>query len=240
MMTGCGMLRICTHKEQKSEILTAFPEALLGVYSTKEEAYESIQKGLQWADVVAMGPGMETGDISQLLFQTVIEYGKLPLVLDADALNLLATMTNYNLVKKMQNCVSTKRELILTPHPMELSRICNCSKDDISQRGLELATQLSKDLHCTVIKKDARTIVCSEEDSYIINLCGNSGMATAGSGDVLTGIVASLLALKLPCHKAAALGVYIHALAGDEAAGTKNEYSMLAGDICNALISVLR
>ena len=240
MMTGCGMLRICTHREQKQEILTSLPEAMLDVYSTPEEALDCVQKGLKWADVVAMGPGMGTDDIARLLFKTVMESSHQPLVLDADALNLLALPSNFNLVKELQASTETNRRLILTPHPMELSRICGCERKALLEKGLEIAHMLAKELHGTVIKKDARTVVCSEEDSYVINLCGNSGMATAGSGDVLTGIVATMLAFKLPPHKAAALGVYIHALAGDEAARQKNEYSMLAGDICNALISVLK
>lgn len=240
MMSGCGMLRICTHKEQKHEILTSIPEAMLDIYSTMEEAVECVQKGLEWADIIAMGPGMGTDGIASILFKTVIENSRKPLVLDADALNLLALPFNYSLVKKLQASKDKKRDIILTPHPLELSRICGCQREAFLEKGLEIAHNLAKELHCIVIKKDARTVVCSEEESYIINLRGNSGMATAGSGDVLTGIVAALLALKLPSYKAAALGVYIHALAGDEAAWQKNEYSMLAGDICNALIPVLK
>lgn len=240
MMSGCGMLRICTHKEQKQELLTALPEAMTDVYLSPEEAVECVQKGLEWADVVAMGPGMGTDETADLIFKAVLETSHKPLILDADGLNLLALPSNYNIVKELQNSESGKRDMILTPHPAELSRICNCTKEELAENGLETAHNLAKELQCIVIKKDARTVVCSEDDSYIINLCGNSGMATAGSGDVLTGIVAALSAYKLPCKEAAALGVYIHALAGDEAARQKNEYSMLAGDICNALISVLK
>ena len=149
-------------------------------------------------------------------------------------------MSFYELVKKMQVHPSTRRSLILTPHPMELSRICKCSREDLSEKGLEIAENLAKELQCAVVKKDARTIICDETSPHIMNLRGNSGMGTAGSGDVLTGIIAAMLALKLSPKKAAALGVYIHALSGDYAAMQKNEYSMLASDICNALINVLK
>ena len=240
MMSGCGMLRICTHKEQKTELLTTLPEAMIDTYSTLEEAIICVKKGLEWADVIAVGPGIGTVETAKVILQTVFKTSNKPLVLDADALNLLAFPEIYALLKEGQNHPSTKRPLILTPHPMELSRICGCSKEVLSDKGLEIAVNLAKDLRCVVVKKDARTIICDETTPYIINLCGNSGMATAGSGDVLTGIVASILALKLSPKKAAALGVYIHALAGDRACKQKNEYSMLAGDICNALIDVLK
>ncbi len=240
MMSGCGMLRICTHKEQKTEILSALPEAMADTYSSLEEAMECLKKGIAWADVIAMGPGMGTDIIATALLQTVFQTTKKPLILDADALNLLSNPDIYNLVKEKQHNPADSRPLILTPHPMELSRICGCSREDLTENGLEISTTLAKDLQCVVVKKDARTIVCADNTPYILNLRGNSGMATAGSGDVLTGIIASMLALKLSPPEAAALGVYIHALAGDMAAKQKNEYSMLASDICNALIDVLK
>lgn len=240
MMSGCGMLRICTHKEQKNEILTTLPEAMTDTYSTKEEAVTCVKKGLEWADVIAMGPGMGTGEMAEVLLKTVIQTAPKPLVFDADALNLLSNPDIYNLVKERQKNPAYRRSLILTPHPMELSRICGCTVAELSEHGLETAARLAVDLQCVVVKKDARTMICDENSPYIINLRGNSGMATAGSGDVLTGIIAAMLALKLSHQKAAALGVYIHALAGDAAAKQKNEYSMLAGDICNALVEVLK
>lgn len=239
-MSGCGMLRICTHKEQKTELLTALPEAILDIYSTPKEAATCLQKGLEWADVIAMGPGIGTNETSRILFETVIKNSQKPLVLDADALNLLSLPENYTLLKNLQDSKQNKRELILTPHPLELSRICGCDKNELQNQGLEISKNLANELHCIIVKKDARTIICSKEHPYIINLCGNSGMATAGSGDVLTGIIASMLALKLPSIQAAAIGVYIHALAGDYAAKQKNEYSILASDIYNALTDILK
>lgn len=240
MMSGCGMLRVCTHKAQKTEILTMLAEAMTDVYSNMTEAVECLEKGLQWADVVAIGPGIGTTEIAHILLETVIKTSVKPLVMDADALNLLALPENMSLLEKFQSLEEQKRDIILTPHPLELCRVCGCEKKELSLRGLEIASDLAKRLHCVVVKKDARTVICSEDDSYIVNLPGNSGMATAGSGDVLTGIIASMLAQKLTGREAAALGVYIHALAGDKAAEQKNEYSILAGDICNALSEVLK
>ena len=240
MMSGCGMLRICTHKEQKQELLITLPEAMVDSYENISEAVKQLEKGLSWADVIAIGPGMGTDETANELLRTVIMKSTKPVVMDADALNLLAKEENYQLLKKYQNTEETKRKLILTPHPMELSRISRCSREELSAQGLEIAKKIAEDLQAIVIKKDARTIICDKESPFAINLCGNSGMATAGSGDVLTGITAAMLALGLPTFEAAVLGVYIHGKAGDEAANLKNEYSMVAGDICNSLIEVLR
>lgn len=239
-MSGCGMLRICTHKEQKTEILTLLPEAMIDTYETIDEAIVQARKGIVWADVIAMGPGIGTREISHALLKTIIMESSKPLILDADALNLLGDTSNYQLLQKYQTKDALRRNLILTPHPMELSRISGAGREELAQNGLEIAQKIAEELHAVVVKKDARTIVCAKDMPYIINLLGNSGMATAGSGDVLTGIIATLLAFKLPAYQAAAIGVYIHAIAGDFAAKQKNEYSMLASDICNALCDILR
>ncbi len=239
LMSGCGMLRVCTHKEQKQELLMTLPEAMIDSYENASEAAKQVRKGLAWADVIAIGPGLGIDEIANKLLQTVISESTKPVVMDADALNLLAKEENYQLLKNYQNTEETKRKLILTPHPMELSRISGCTGEELSVHGLEIAGKIAEDLQATVIKKDARTIVCGKEPPFAINLCGNSGMATAGSGDVLTGITAAMLALGMPAFKAAVTAVYLHGKAGDEAAKVKNEYSMLAGDICNALTNVL-
>lgn len=240
MMSGCGMLKVCTHIHQKSELLTTLPEAMITTYDSLDTAVQGVEEGMQWADVIAMGPGIGTDDIANNLLKTVIKHSHKPLVLDADALNLLANSQIFNLLKESQSSGTTRRQLILTPHPLELIRILGCNKEELTENGLEITKKLATELHGVIVKKDARTVICSENAPYIINLCGNSGMATAGSGDVLTGIIAAMSALGLPSYEAAATGVYLHAKAGDKAAEQKNEYSMLAGDICNALTEILR
>ena len=240
LMCGCGMLRICTHKEHKNELLMTLPEAMIDTYETMSEAVRQLEKGIVWADVIAIGPGIGTDECADLLLKTLIKNSQKPVVIDADGLNLLAKEENYQLLKTYRMSEDTKRQLILTPHPLELSRICRCSKEELVSQGLEISKKLAKELHAVIVKKDARTIVCDGHSPFAINLCGNSGMATAGSGDVLTGITAAMLALGLPVFEAAVTAVYLHGKAGDQAAKNKNEYSMLAGDICNALIEVLR
>lgn len=240
MRSGCGMLRICTHKNQKTGILTMLPEAIVDVYETKEEAVDCVLKGIRWADIIAMGPGMGTEDTSKALLNTVLQYSSKSLVLDADALNLLSIPENLCYIKNKQRTEEGRRKLVLTPHPLELGRLLGKDKETIQNNGLELTNQLAEELHCTIVKKDARTIVCNGGNSFILNLCGNSGMATAGSGDVLTGIIASMLAVCSDTFEAAAIGVYIHGKAGDYVKEWNNEYSLVAGDLCQALTEVLK
>lgn len=240
MMCGCGMLKICIHKEHKSEVLTTLPEAMIDSYDTAETAIENVMNGITWADVIAIGPGIDTNDISASMLETVLKTSNKPLVLDADALNLLTKPELFHLLKEYQTNPITRRPLVLTPHPLELARILGVNKETIMTSGLELTKNLACELHATIIKKDARTIVCKDQKPYAINLYGNSGMATAGSGDVLTGIIAALLAFGLSDYEAGVIGVYLHAKAGDLAANQKNEHSMLAGDIGEALITILK
>ena len=239
-MCGCGMVRICTHKEQKAEILMTLPEAILDTYETTSEAVKQLEKGMAWADVIAIGPGMGTDACGDALLKNLIQNSAKPVVMDADALNLLAKEENYQLLKTYQNTETVRRNLILTPHPMELARISGCNKEALKAHGLEITEKLAGELQAVIVKKDARTIVCDGHSPFAINLCGNSGMATAGSGDVLTGITAAMLALGLPVFEAAVTAVYLHGKAGDLAAEIKNEYSMLAGDICYALTELLK
>ena len=240
MLSGCGMLRICTHRNHKSEILTLLPEAIIDVYETGEEAEDIILKGLDWADVIAMGPGMGTGETAEILWNSVVDTSGKPLVLDADGLNLLSRKENYQKLLEKQRNPATRRKLVLTPHPLELSRLLGKSPKEQGENALELTNQLAKEFCASIVKKDARTIICNGGSSYILNLYGNSGMATAGSGDVLTGIIASLLAVCEEPFEAAAIGVFLHSKAGDLAKEQKNEYSLMAGDICQALTEVLK
>ena len=239
MMSGCGMLKICIHKEHKRELLTSLPEAMISVYDTLETALEQVMKGMEWADVIAIGPGLDTNEISASMLKMVIKQSTKPLVMDADGLNLLAKPEFYNLLKEYQEQENSRRSLLLTPHPLELARILGVGMEELKRNGLELTKKLAEELHAVIVKKDARTVVCSQLEPYALNIFGNSGMATAGSGDVLTGIIAAMLASGLSAYEAGVIGVYLHAKAGDYAAVIKNEYSMLAGDICEALPAIL-
>ena len=172
------------------------------------------------------------------MMKMVIKESGKPLVIDADAINLLSNVELYSMLKELQKQEFSKRSIIFTPHPLELARICHCNKEKIMKDGILLASDLALDLEAVVIKKDANTVI-TDGNMFALNRNGNSGMATAGSGDVLCGITAALLAQGLPPLETAVISVYLHALAGDFAAKESNEYSLIASDIVNGISKVM-
>ena len=238
LISGCGMLRILTHKEHKGNIITTMPEAMVDGYDTLQDAIDYLKIGLAWADVIAIGPGMGMDAISEEILKIIIKESRKPMVLDADAITILSNEDFYFSLKALQDKDESKRDIILTPHPVELARICHCDKGNILENGLQLAIDLAKDLHAVIIKKDANTIIC-DGTQLALNMGGNSGMATAGSGDVLCGITAAIMALHLPVFDTAVISVYLHSLAGKYAVREKNEYSLIASDIINGISKVL-
>ena len=227
---GAGMVKVITPEENRVIIQTAVPEALFG---TERE----LSAGMEWADTIVIGPGMGKGDAAVNALHQVIDYGKKALVIDADGLNLLAE--NNELQTKLAKQGKAGRQIILTPHVGELSRLTNVPVPILKQDLLKYGTELAKRLHVIVTAKDARTIVCRESGPVYLNLNGNSGMATAGSGDVLSGITGALLTQMEDTFAAASLSVYIHGKAGDVAAAEKGEQGCMAGDIVEALITLM-
>ena len=240
LRTGCGMVRICTHRNQQSALTSLLPEALLDVYADVQEALSRLDKGLAWADIVIFGPGTGTASIAFGLLQKILRENSLPLIIDADGINLLAATDLGEELKALQEKEENRRALILTPHLMELCRLTGESVERIRDRDCHVLEKAAQDYRGIVVQKDARTLIMDHTGRGCVNLCGNSGMATAGSGDLLTGIIGALLAQKMEGFKAACLGVYLHGKAGDEAAAGGNEYSLTASDMGQALIALLR
>lgn len=220
---GAGMVKVITSAENRVIMQETLPEALLGTSKDLEES-------LEWADVILIGPGMGKSEEALYCLQTVIEKSELPLVIDADGLNLLAEHTELQ-----QKLSKRSSAVIVTPHVGELSRLFGekipTLKQDLAGWGMKLATKL----HGIVVAKDAHTFVCKENIPVCVNLRGNSGMATAGSGDVLAGAITGLLAQKMDAFEAAGVGVTVHATAGDEAALCLGEHGVMAGDIMEKL-----
>lgn len=223
---GAGMVRVITPEENRVILQTTVPEALFGT------PWELAQ-GLEWADAVVIGPGLGKSQSAGNCLRQAVNYGKKPLVIDADGLNLLAE--NEELQQQLAAQGEKGRRIVLTPHVGELSRLTGVPVQELKQSLLQYGRELAERLHVIVTAKDARTLVCREKGSACLNLGGNSGMATAGSGDVLAGITGALLTQQEDAFLAAAMAVYVHGRAGDKAAARRGERGCMAGDIAEAL-----
>lgn len=228
---GAGMVKIVTSQGNREVILKALPEAMLTVYGDNSDFEEEFKKALSWADCILIGPGIGTGSEALWMLDMCLNESSLPMVIDADGLNILA----HRKIKPVN------RELILTPHLGEFARLYDCSIEDVSKNLTVYPQNLSDKLNCIVVCKDARTVVaCPDADSGFINTSGNAGMATAGSGDVLAGIITGLLAQGMEAKEAAVMGVCLHGFAGDMASVSCGERSMTATDIIDKLRELIK
>ena len=178
------------------------------------------------ADAVLIGPGLSTHPETSELVQAAVKRLKIPAVLDADALTALSGN-----VQPLQG----QAQLVLTPHYGEMARLTGMSIAEIKADPVRAAGEFARKCSKTVVLKGAPTVIAGPSGNIWINTTGNSGMATAGSGDVLAGLITGLLAQGLSPEHAAKLGVFLHGLAGDLAREEKTEYCLLAGDILDEL-----
>lgn len=229
--SGSGLVKIYTPACNLQILQTFLPEAIVSAYEPGNVQKEELDRALLWADVVGIGPGIGTGGDSRKILDYVLENAEKPLVIDADGLNLLSGN-----VKKLRQ---TGAPVIVTPHIGEMTRLSGLSKAQILENILETARDFAQNNRVICALKDARTVV-SDGSRVYINTTGNSGMAVAGSGDILTGIVCGLLAQGMQPFDAAALGVYLHGAAGDLAREECSAYGMIARDIAAQIGEVLK
>ena len=261
---GTGTVKIATAAENRESLMQYLPEVMLLTYSVnmfaknketpqdrsasgeKEHSWdngysgedvsfiEELREAETWADCILVGPGIGTDKRAYELLRFSILESDLPLLIDADGLNLLAK--DKELQDALADCGRRGRTIILTPHLGEFARLYGCSVTRAKEHLTEYPHELSERLQSIVVCKDARTVVvCPGARSSYVNITGNAGMATAGSGDVLSGIIAGLLAQKMPGVDAAVAGVYLHGIAGDLAAGQRTETAMTATDIIECI-----
>lgn len=231
--TGAGMVKVISPQENRCVIQTAIPEALFGTELQTESS-------IAWADVIAIGPGLGTDERASDLLKCVLKSSKKPLVVDADAINFIAA--DEEVRRELCRQGSEGRRIILTPHVGELARltgktIAECVGDGHYRVG-GIAADVAAEFSSVVVAKDAGTFVCKTGKPVYLNSNGNCGMATAGSGDVLTGIVAALLAQGMEDFDAAVTAVYLHGAAGDEATRRKGAHACMAGDIAECISAV--
>lgn len=186
-----------------------------------------IARRLNSQTAVLVGCGISTGREQEALLETILCEAPCPVVCDADAITLLAARTDL---------LDTYGEkLILTPHPGEMGRLCRLSPADVQLNRITLAKKIAEKFGCVVALKGHRTVVAAPDGRMAINPIGNPGMAKAGMGDLLAGMIASLAAQKVPPFEAACLGVYLHARAGDLARDTLGEASLLPSDVATTI-----
>jgi NAD(P)H-hydrate epimerase len=187
---------------------------------------------MEKADVLALGPGIGTYRETVELIARIVREATIPVVIDADGLNSLAVDPS-----PLQDM---KAEVVLTPHPGELSRLLGTSISEIISDPISAAKKATERFDAVVVLKGAPTVTATRDGMIYVNSSGNAGMATGGSGDVLTGIIASLIGQGLSVSDAAWSGVFVHGLAGDLTLEAKGEMGMIAGDVLEAIPRALR
>jgi hydroxyethylthiazole kinase-like uncharacterized protein yjeF len=203
-------------------MVKALPEAVQGTLAST--AAVQILQEASIRDVLAIGPGIGTAEGTASVIIKTLEAAHVPCVIDADALTALVNHTD------MLTTMTVAK--IMTPHPGELARLVNMEVSEIEKDRINIAVTCAKDWQAVVVLKGVPTVVASPDGTYYLNPTGNASMATGGSGDVLTGIIAALVGQGLEPAEAAAAGVYLHGLAGDEAAHGKT--GLAAGEIADA------
>lgn len=220
LASGAGLLTTAIPKAGYSVLQSAFPEAMV-VPDESETHLSQAVSNIEKYSSVGIGPGIGVHPDTQKVFKLIIQEAHQPLVIDADAINILSEQKTW--------LSFLPQGSILTPHPGEFDRLTHKHLDGYSRMLTQL--ELSKRHGIYIVLKGMNTSVSTPDGKLFFNTTGNSGMATAGSGDVLTGIITGLLAQGYSPLKASLIGVYLHGLAGDKAAFEKGEHSLIASDI---------
>ena len=256
--SGCGMVKLLTTESNRVIVQESVPEVILDTYQDDEEImscaahtdvdvnadvdinadeadtiFISLENDISWADRILIGPGLGTGKTAVQLVRAISEISDKPIVFDADALNIISADDHIR-----KNITENSNDHItITPHMGELSRLLGgTTVENIKKDWISNVRGLSDELGVTVISKDARTLIISSgSDEFYLNVRGDSGLATAGSGDVLAGIVAALSSKKVEPWMSAAKAVLFHAEAGERASAKRGETAVIAGDIIEEL-----
>lgn len=192
-----------------------------------EDSFDAIMHNLTGKKCVAIGPGLGTDSTTKKLILEVLRSSSLPVVIDADGLNLLVGETS--LLKKI------KVPVILTPHPGEMSRLTGNTVELIQKDRISCARDFAREFKVNLVLKGAGTVIAHPDGNVFINPSGNPGMASGGMGDILTGIIAGFVAQGYPADEAARIGVYLHGKAGDRLAESMGPFGFIASDILNAI-----
>ena len=229
--SGAGLVSALAPASIASTVVTAVPEVMVHpaaetvVGSLAASCLDDWNRKLEDHEGILLGPGMTTHEDTAAIVRDVLARWEGPLVLDADALNVLDAQTIRQ----------SRSRLVITPHPGELARLLGCSAADIQADRFGAAREAVNALGCVVVLKGAGTIVATEDHALCVNLTGNPGMARGGMGDVLAGLLAGLMVQGVSPRDAARLAVFLHGRAADRVAWSTSQAGMKAGDVADAL-----
>ncbi len=238
---GTGFVALATEKEIMNSVASLVPEA---VFLTREDGLKYIDE----FNVCSIGCGLGRDIKAVTLFRKVIsklQKRAIPLIIDADGINILAKLRAEQdkdilaLKKRAYHNDIEAPSYILTPHPLEAARLLSKSLGEVLSDLEGSAKEISEQYNCITVLKTHRTIIANKDGIYV-NQNGNSALAKAGSGDVLTGIISGLLAQKMGLYEAAKLGVYLHSRAGEIASEDLTEYSVQASDLFKYLPKAIK
>ena len=225
---GAGLVSLATRSEHLQAALSFAPE----VMTKPVDSGQSLENYLNFPTVICLGPGLGKDYWSEQMIYKSLENtykNKTPILIDADGLNLLPEFS-----KKL----SLPKKIVLTPHLGEAARLLNTSVEKVKKNRVSAAKRISNKYNSVVVLKSHETLICKEDKIYICDK-GNPGMATAGMGDVLSGMISGLIAQKLSLFEAACLGVDLHARAGDIYSEKNNQQSLLPTDIIDLFARVI-
>ncbi len=238
LRVGAGLCTLALPESLNDLMEAKLTEAMTkGLPETEERslavaALDDLLALAEGKDAVAIGPGLSTHPSTARLVRELLPLLRIPMVVDADGINALS--------QHLEVLEKVNAPVVLTPHPGELSRLLSIGREEILEKRIPIAQKVASTFNLHLVLKGARTLVADPEGQVFINPTGNPGMATGGTGDVLTGMVAGLMAQGIAPLKASIAGVYLHGLAGDLAAEELGQEAMLAGDLLNKLPEAIK
>lgn len=243
--TGAGLVKILSPECNREVLQTLLPEAMLATYTEEEEMSEIVKETVRFADSLIIGPGLGRSETAKRLVLAVrdelagLKEEAPASVWDADALNLISEEMQKEEITSVAERIAyleqwLPKRAVLTPHPGELSRLLDVKVPELTKDFWNTANEIASRSETVYVLKDAVTLTIKQSECCV-NTTGNQGMATGGSGDVLCGVIAALLAAGLEEYTAASVGVWLHGAAGDRAAETVGAAPMIARDLLHAL-----
>jgi len=235
---GAGLVTLAIPESLNSIMEVKLTEVMTEPIPEEEAGFpgsgslDAVMKLMAGKQVLALGPGLSTRDGARRLIHGLVEQSTIPMVIDADGLNVLSG--------NLEVLTRAKAPVVLTPHPGEMARLAGSGTKDVQRDRPGTAREFARRHGCCLVLKGARTLVAEADGSIAINLTGNAGMASGGMGDVLTGMIAGFIAQGYDCARSAQLAVFCHGLAGDLLSREQGPLGFMAGDLLRVLPRALR